>query len=423
MPMMKKVRAAGMAWYLPALVTAVFAGFGVDRLMRREVAPRSVLIAAGALAAVAMLGVIGVLQSVAESLADERMLARVFENESELRAGSLRLLFVVLAGGAAAWAIAAGRLQGALAAGALAVVVVGDLWSIDRRFFTYKPPAETLFAADPIIQRLQGSEGPYRTLDYSGAYMGGQGGSAILMAYEIPVVLGYHGNELRYYDELLGGKNVWRNIFSPAILDLVAMRHLIVGQAQPLPGFTEVVGSSPTNAGGTAVLYRRDSLPQYARVFSAAAKVPDAQVPPTVINPQFPYDRIVLYPDTAAVTPAPLQPGVLPDPAPVAARVTEWAPGRVRIALEGRAAQQTYLMVSENWYPDWRAEVDGKPVPVLRADHTFLSVVLPAGAREVVFRFESDAYALGRVVSAAAVLLIAALLAAPLWRRGRPATA
>ena len=41
MPMMKKVRAPGMAFFLVALPVAAFAGFGADRLLRGEVVARA----------------------------------------------------------------------------------------------------------------------------------------------------------------------------------------------------------------------------------------------------------------------------------------------------------------------------------------------------------------------------------------------
>jgi uncharacterized membrane protein YfhO len=92
----------------------------------------------------------------------------------------------------------------------------------------------------------------------------------------------------------------------------------------------------------------------------------------------------------------------------------------MRITLEGAASKPSYLLIAENWYPDWHATVDGKPAPLYRADHTLLSVVLPPGAREVTLRFASAAYVRGQLVTLAALLVTLALLAASWWpRRGR----
>jgi hypothetical protein len=39
----------------------------------------------------------------------------------------------------------------------------------------------------------------------------------------------------------------------------------------------------------------------------------------------------------------------------------------------GSEAAPSHLVVSENWYKDWTAMVDGKPGVVRRADHALLS--------------------------------------------------
>jgi hypothetical protein len=327
--------------------------------------------------------------------------------------GALRLLLVTLIGGAALWSVWSGRLGAGAAAAALAAVVVGDMWSIDRLFFDFRDPASVIYADDAVTSRLRAERKPFRVLDV-GVYQG-----SYLMAHDIQTMLGYHGNEVRFYDELLGGKGEWRNAGSPALLDLLAVRYLLLPQAQAVPGYHHLLGPVPTTPGSPAILLERDSLPAYVRVLPGAARLPDDQVIPTVIDPRFPYNRIALYPDTASVKPAPIRGGQVPAPVPVHATLADWGPGHMRIRLDGAADSSSYLVIGETWYPDWHAEVDGKPAPLLRADHALLSVVLPPGAREVTLHFASAAYARGKLVTLVALLATATLLAAPLWRRGR----
>ncbi len=412
MPMMKKVRAPGMAFYLVALPVAVWAGLGTDRLLRGEVSRRALLIGLGALGGVALLGVTGVLQGVATVLADPQQADRVAINAGALQAGALRLLAVVALAAAAVLGIASGKLRGPMAAAALALVVGGDLWSIDRIFFQYRAPAAELFKADAIVTRLKQEKLPFRVLDIQNVY--GQLGS-ILLAYDLQQVLGYHGNEVRFYDELMGGKNVWHNVVNPAVLDLAATRFIVLRQEQQLPGFHKVLGPVEASQGGPAVLYERDSSAAYLRVLPAAAKVPEEQVVPTVIDPRFPFQGVALYSDTASLSPERIQPGKLPAPSAVQAAMADWEPGRMRVTLTGAETTPSYLLVSETWYPDWHATIDGKAVPVHRVDHAFLSVVLPPGAKEVRFDFHSADYRRGQLVTGLALLVVAALLSTPLW--------
>jgi hypothetical protein len=416
MPMLKKLRAMGMVFYLVALPVALMAGLGAERLLAGQVTRRGVGFLAGGFGLFALLGVAGVLQVLAEGLAGAERMGAVQANAAALRAGAGRLLAVVLAAAAAMWLLRERRLVGLPAALALAALTVLDLWSVDRRFFAFSPRAAVLFGQDEVTRYLAGVKPPYRVFDYAGVYRQ----SSILMAYRIPNVLGYHGNELRFYDELGGKDRGWAHLGSGNLLDLLAVRFILLDRAQPIPGYHQVLGPVTTAFGTTAVLYERDSVPPYARVVAAAAKLPEAQVPPTVADPRFPVERIVIYPETATVA---VSPGPLRQPLPVSpvrAEVVAWAPGRMTVALSGTDSSPSYLLVSENWYPDWRATVDGKPAPVLRGDHSLLSVVLPPGAERVEFRFDSPAYARGKLVSLLAVLVTLAWLIAPGLRSRRP---
>ena len=92
------------------------------------------------------------------------------------------------------------------------------------------------------------------------------------------------------------------------------------------------------------------------------------------------------------------------------------------IALSGREASTSQLVIAENWYPDWHAEVDGRPAVVRRVNHTLLAVDLPAGAGSVRLWFASAAYARGKVVSALAVLTAIGMMVLPMVRARRQIT-
>ena len=411
MPMMKKVRAPGMAFFLVALPVATFAAFGAERLSRRQVSLRQLWVPLGVLGVLALLGAVGGLQGIASLFAAPEQAPRLADNAGELQAGAVRLLVVVLLGGAALAAVATERVRGLGAAGALAIVIVGDLWSVDRQFFNYQPPAATLYADDPIITRLRQTPKPFRVLDV-GVYQG-----SYLMAHDVQALLGYHGFELRYYDELMGGKNEWRNVGSPNLHDLLAVRYLLLPDSQTVPGFHPVLGPTTTTPGRVGRLYERDSVPAYVRLVPAAAKLPDDQAVPTIIDPRFPLGAVVLIPDTASLTPDTLR--TQPEPAAARATLAEWAPGRMRITVAGTDRRPLYLLVAENWYRDWHAAVDGKPAPVVRGDHTLITVPLPPGAREVRLTFASEAYREGRWITWLALLLIAGLITWPAVQRRR----
>ena len=419
MPRMKQVRAAGMAFYLVALPICVFAGFGASRLFRGEIPVRRILIGAGVFVLIGLLGAAGALTGLAMATAHPQLVDRVVQNSAEIQQGGLRLLLVAVLGGAVLWAIASSRLRGVLASAALIAVVVADLWSVERRFFVFAGTAGQLFGDDQLTTAMKRTPMPFRVWDPKGGYgeLEVYPGSW-LMGAGVPQLLGYHGNELRGFDELMGEKNLWRNQVSGGLLQLFGVRFVTLAQRMDIPGFHQVVGPVPTTPGRSAVLYEADTAPSYVRLLAGAVKVPEAQVASVVLNPEFPSLSVAVYGDSAPVSPAQLS--QVPDRPAATAALTAWQPGKMVVAIEGRDERPLYLLVAENWYKDWRATIDGAEAPVLRAQHTLLSVVVPPGAREVTLEFKSAEYARGKLVSLIAIGLALAMIVLPRLRP-RPA--
>jgi hypothetical protein len=410
LPLLKKIRAMGMVFYLVAFPVSVLAAIGCDRVLARTVSRRTVLITTGVFAVFALLGSVGALHGITEAMAIPQRLATAQANAPALQSGALRLLGFAVVGGVLLVLTQAGRLSARAATLALIAALAVDLWSVDKKFYEFSPRADTLFANDTVTSYLQNVKPPYRVIDAGDSY-----GYSLLMAYRIPVARGYHGFELRRYDELAGKANGYNDLFTPNLLDLLAIRYLILPGVQDVPGYHEVVPTTQTAFGTTAVLYERDSVVPYARMLSAAAKIPEEQVVPTLHDPRFPVHQVLLLPDSSSSTaPQPTQPFPVSQ---VSAAVQDWKPGAMTIALTGADNTDGHLLVSENWYPDWHAEVDGKPAVVRRADHTLISVDIPAGAREVRLWFDSATYALGKWISVFSLLVAVGMMAVPRFRR------
>jgi len=413
LPYLDKIRAMGMVFYLPAFGIAVLAGIGMDALLTGRVGSKFAIGVAAGIVAFAVLGAVGGLQGLAESLAIPQRTETVRANAPELRAGALRLLIIAVLSAAAIWLVVEKRVNTLLATALIGVVAVADLWSLNRQFYVFSSRADVLFRDDAITAYLKKVPLPYRVLD-----LGSYGHTALLMAYGIPNVLGYHGLELRAYDELGDADNGWQNITSPSFDKMLGVRFFILPQKAALPGFHEVVPLTTTVYGSPGALYEADSAPPYARVVVVAAKMPDAAQPTMLADERFPVDRAALFSDTSSVRPDSI---VQPIPkSAVSASVTTWAPGAMTVALSGADAVPGHLLISENWYPDWHAVVDGKNGIVRRANHSLLSVDLPPGAKSVRLWFDSAAYARGKVLSVISLLAALALTFVPVFVRPKP---
>jgi uncharacterized membrane protein YfhO len=79
------------------------------------------------------------------------------------------------------------------------------------------------------------------------------------------------------------------------------------------------------------------------------------------------------------------------------------------LTLDPPAPAGAALVVSENYYPGWKATVNGQAAKVGRADFTLIGVELPTGARIVELSFDSAPYNTGKTVTLAALALSALL--------------
>lgn len=410
MPLMNKVRAAGMAFFIPAFVVCALGGIGIDAVFARRLTQKQLFTPVVVLTILAVLGVLGVLQAIAEMIAIPELMPRVVANAAALRLGSLRLLAVTLIGGGLLWAIWSQRFGGIRAWSALVIVITADSWSITSNFFHFQPPASQSYRDDEITGYLKQAKLPYRLWNPAGVYGGLQVyPQSWLMAYRIPVLLGYHGNELRYFDEVLGTKNEWNNQVNSGLWDLFAVRFILLRDPQDIPGYTRIMGPTRTALGGTGYLYEADSIPPYVRLMSGAIKAPAPDVLQAATDPRFPVTEVALYDETVPFNPDTVG-AIVPTPPLARAVLEEWRPGFMKISVVGQDPRITYLVVAENWYPDWKARIDGQDVEVLKAQHTLLSVRVPPGARTVEFEYSAAHHARFRGVSfvagVAAILLI-----------------
>jgi len=420
-PYVNKTRAPGIAFYVVALAVAILAAAGVERLERRE--GRTVLLyALGVAGMLGLLGLVGVYGTIAESwaAAHAATVRHVVGNVTAAARTAQSGILWGAVGSCVALALVAGvglafvdgKASPPVFATVLALVVGADLWRAGASFWQWSRPEQELYAEDPIERLIKATPPPYRALDT--VYPG-----TVLMRHGIPQVLGYHGFELRAYDELVDKDEGYRYVFGTTHLwQLLAVRYVILADSSRVPGYHPVLGPSTTAAGGRAYVHEADTVPPYARVVPAAVKAEPERIVPTLLDRRLDFDRLVLFDTTQHLNPLPVT--EMPPPSPSKATVTHWAPGQMSISLDPAPPAPSYLLVAENWYPDWHATVDGAPAEVYRGDQTFITVPVPAGARGIDLVFDSHDYRTGRKATLLSLLVLAlGLVVPPLSRQRR----
>jgi hypothetical protein len=433
LPGINRFRAPDLAYYVAAISLIVMAALTLERLARlREGAPsgvgpadreadaasrQRVLLIGGAVAALAVLGA---LAAAGEAPA---------LGEPARAIGWWR--FALFAGAIAAtlWSLVTSRIG--LRAGVLllAVLTVLDLGIVARRFFHTVPPAEQMFAADDVIRFLQTQPQPNRmwAFPFPEAY---RNGGNYPMLFRLDQVGGEDGNQLQRFNEYLGAGTEtyvdWHNFVAEgAVVDGAE------GQAiafRGMPGFLEaanvryVVSTVPLQHAafrevhrGSALVY--ENLAALDRAFLVPAVETVAEGGSLTAMRGGPWDpRALAYVESA--DPVALPAGRLEG----TARIVEYQADRV--VVETSASRAALLVLADNMYPGWVAEIGGAPAEVLRTNHTFRGVVVPAGDHRVEFRFRPGRLMIGVWVYAIGFGLLASYgLLIGLRQRGERAAA
>ena len=438
-PMTKYLRAPSTMIFVTALSVAVLAAMGTERLIAKRVSPRYAIVwiaAAGAFAILMSAGGYTALSSgIVNSFANNYppQLAEGFaqgaqQNTANAILGVWRSFAFIAASAGVLWAFVTDRLRGRAAVSALAVLLVADLWSIERLYWIFSPRAAQLFVTDPAIEAIKADiakSGPGRVLNAAigQQLMATELGHADraftgdkLMIHGLRIVQGYHGNQLGMYDELanLATPDSIPVIYTPqfwrhenvrywyTVLDDSSMNRLAAQLKSP--PFAKIAGPVRDAAGSMVYAYRLPQPNPAAWVATAIVKAPRDQALGAVLNPAFDPATVAVA-DTSARDVAAVQLQALPPVATTTAKVTTYAPGSIDIALDEPAAAGQALVVSENYFPGWHATADGRAAPVGMMNYNLIGIALPQGAKAVSLRFDDAAYERGKVVTFAALAI------------------
>ncbi len=430
-PGTKYFRAPATIFFVGTFAIALLACAGTERFIQLRISRKYMLGWGIAGLAIALLASVGALTSMAESFADDRLVDRAQANNSAIVFGAWRSLAFVLLVGALWFAVSRQKITTRVAVWALVALTAVDLWSVERIYWMFSPPAKVIYASDPIIEMLKSEPQPVRVLPFQmrpttepDPFLNGDA----LMIHRIRNVLGYHGNQLGRYsarpggpnNDLTGANSQDNRIFSPNLLALTNTKYLLtnIPELPFIPDLTLAKGPVVNASGDTVFLFRLPAENPYSWVTPVAVKAPDDQVLATVLNPRFDVKRAALFDTSANVNSAQgLQ--SLPAPLSIATTVKRYEPGNVQIDLNGPAPAGSSLVVSENFYPGWVATVDGKPGRIGRADYTLIGVELPTGARSVSLEFTSPAYQRGKVITWIAIAIGLLMVGAGVWRDRR----
>jgi hypothetical protein len=87
------------------------------------------------------------------------------------------------------------------------------------------------------------------------------------------------------------------------------------------------------------------------------------------------------------------------------------------VTIESRSTGPGLVVLADTYGAGWRATVDGRAVPIARADRMFRAVAVGAGEHRVTFTYRPKSFERGAAATAVGLLALAGLAAAPAVRR------
>jgi hypothetical protein len=186
-------------------------------------------------------------------------------------------------------------------------------------------------------------------------------------------------------------------VLTSPVVDLLGVRYVMMppGAAPPWPQL------QPAYDGADArVFVNARALPRAFLAFRGRC-ADDATALRLLRGQALPLREEVLLADCAAPPAS--------GPPDGAARVELQAhePGLVRIVTD--AAAPGWLVLTDTWFPGWRAWRDGVETRLWRADHAFRAVWVPPGRHEIEMRYQPASLRLGGVLSGLGVVGVVAL--------------
>ncbi|MFM6997933.1 MAG: hypothetical protein ACKOX0_01710 [Bacteroidota bacterium] len=318
------------------------------------------------------------------------------DRASLMRSSAWRSFILVALAAGVLWLQLNGRLKPAVFAGALIALVAVDQWGFDRdqlgsdEFQTEREfkSAFTPTPADEFI--LKDTDLHYRVYNTTSGLT-----SDSYTSYFHKSVGGYHGAKLARYQDLIERQLSQGNIAAYSMLNT----KWVITQDQQ----TGILQAQP-NMSACGNAWFPAEVRQVANADEAMAALSNFDPMQTAIVEQGVHAERLLNsqaPDsTARIT------------------LTKYDPKVMTYAVEGLTSNSAAVF-SEIFYEvpgqRWVATADGVEIPVARVNYVLRAAVIPAGTKEVVFRFEPETYTTGSSIDGAFSLLLLASLGFALW--------
>ncbi|MFH2035116.1 MAG: hypothetical protein ABIJ45_01835, partial [Candidatus Zixiibacteriota bacterium] len=230
----------------------------------------------------------------------------------------------------------------------------------------------------------------------------------LLPFHGIEVITGYHGNQLRWYDDLLGGPSS-RNFQNPNFLNLAGAKYLLApSNSQIPPDYFGPESLKVARDFGNVALYRNDNaLPRafFVNIYEVVSNRHD--IYPRVLSGKENLRKKIF------IEKEPPLEIIQSDSSQMTASIDLYCADSIMISVTNDA--NALLVLTDNYYRFWDAWVDDNKTEVLRADGSFRAISVPAGSQQILFKYNRDGNKPAAMATLLTLLLVGIILAVYLW--------
>jgi len=287
---------------------------------------------------------------------------------------------------------------------ALALLLLIDLWSIDKKYLSSVSRPEEYFAADDVTEFIKSRKNLFRVFPFN---YEGKSQNSYFQFHKIDNVGGYGPNPPGRYQEFIGaGVSVMFNpenlIRYPHLLSMLNVKY-IIGPRLPedLSGYDDRVRGIIREYSKFysnfkvaflgrkyQVLEKENFLPRFSLIYDYSVVDSAKEVLNKILLPGFKPGDIALLEKEAEIS-------ISRDMGKLDV-IKNILNEKVLNVKTGKIA---FLIVRENYHPDWKCYIDGKRQKIYRANYIFYGVFISQGAHKVRFVYESRIFNIASLLS------------------------
>ncbi len=432
LPMLNKFRVPNMILAIPELLFPVLGMWALndifkDKLSTEEVWKKvklSVIITAGICLVLGLFGSMFFSFKAEQNQTNDKSIAeqygRMLKNEQAgqqivdalredrasiaMKSGLTSAIYIIAAG-ALIWAYSRKKINAKYAIAGIGLLIVIDLFSVDKRYlnednFVEASESESSFQARPVDQQIMKDPDPYyRVLDLSRDPY-----NDATQAYFHKCVGGYSPAKMERYQDLIdihmSGK------FNAQVLNMLNTKYIIYtpgGQGEPvaMPNPEACGNGWFVNEVKWANTADEEILALNAHTIGDTAAAGEFNPKTTAVMRATFKNELGNYEfgkDSGSVV-----------------RLTKY--GLNELSFESNNSKNGLAVFADMYYPyGWKAYVDGKETPIMKADYVLRAIKVPAGQHKIEFKFHPKSFYTGNTMAMISSLLLYLMLGVSIFQ-------